>query len=78
VRYPPGAQLHTWDVWSQPDTGSGDMIPVRFVMVNDPWEPFNGLSHFTPRHNKDATKDPRRSGPALVPPQLLEPTRGTM
>src|SRR6185312_6890850 len=68
VRYPPGAQLYTWDVWSQPDTGSGEMIPVRFVMVNDPWEPFAGISHFAPRH-KEPPKDQRRSGPAQIPPQ---------
>ena len=42
MRFPPGAQLQTWDVWNQPETGAGEWIPVRFVAVNDPWEPFVG------------------------------------
>jgi hypothetical protein len=87
VRSPPTAQLYTWNVWHQPESAVGEMIPVRFVMVNDPWEPFTGIGHFAPRRRdlpREARRDipppppPRPLPPPLPPPQLREPPRGTM
>jgi len=79
VKSPPVAQLYTWDVWHQPDSGAGEMIPVRFVTVNDPWEPFAGIGRFAPRPKepprearKDAIRAPApRETPPPPPPRAL-------
>ncbi|MFT3765628.1 MAG: type VI secretion protein IcmF/TssM N-terminal domain-containing protein [Minicystis sp.] len=61
VKFPPTAQLYTWDIWYQADSAPGELIPARFVVVNDPWEPFAIIAQFAPRPKdppKEARKDP--------------------
>ena len=46
VKSPPSARLYTWDIPSQRDNTPNDVLPVKFVTVNDPWEPFAPLGRF--------------------------------
>lgn len=62
VKSPPAARLYTWHVWYQPDAGPGEMIPVRFVVVNDPWEPFAALAQLAPRV-KETPREARKAEP---------------
>jgi hypothetical protein len=46
VKSPPSARLYTWDIQNQRDNAVNEVLPVKFVTVNDPWEPFAGLGRF--------------------------------
>jgi hypothetical protein len=67
VKSPPGAQLYTWEVWTQPDAQPGQMIPVRFVAVTDPWEPFAVIGRLAPR-----PKDPPKGKDPVRRPDPVE------
>lgn len=76
VKSPATAQLYTWEVWHQPDSAPGEKIPVRFVVVNNPWEPFAGIGHFTPRP-RDPPREARKEAPrkGASQPELPSPLK---
>ena len=56
VKSPPQARLYTWEVQNQRDNAVNEVLPVKFVTVNDPWEPFAPLGRFGWRVPREAPR----------------------
>jgi IcmF-related N-terminal domain len=57
VKSPTTARLYTWLIRVQPDYAPNDVIPVRFVTVTDPWEPFTTLARYVGRPREAAKRE---------------------